>query len=196
MNRIGIQILFPVLAAVLAAQATADDVQASDAEPAEMLADIRPPADGEAVTFVLRDQFRDEIDYRLPQEKVHVVFITDRHSGYATVDWYLRFEETFEDRIDYFGIGALDEIPALMRPLVRPFLRRRVEQPILLDWRNEVCDAWRCEERTPNIYLVHPDGTIGAHITGKICDRAFEKIAAIVEDMLAAAGTADEARAD
>jgi len=151
----------------------------------EMLAVFRAPtAVAGASDFVLRDQFRKETDYQLPQQGVHVVFFADRHSGYDTVAWYLKLEKTFGDQLDYYGIGALDGVPGVFRPMVRPFLRRQVDKPILLDWGNEVCQAWGWVAETPNIFLVHPDGAIEVQITGKISDTAFEECVTILEGML------------
>lgn len=124
--------------------------------------------------FTLDDQFRETTIYEAPKDVPHIVFIADRHSGYDTVKWYLRFEKEFGDSLDYYGIGALDDIPRIFRPVVRPFLRRQVDKPILLDWDNSVSESLRYEAGMPNVLLVAADGTVLARVVGTMDDAAYD----------------------
>lgn len=134
--------------------------------------------------FTLEDQFRETTEYDPPKGRPHIVFIADRHSGYDTVKWYLRFEKEFGDRIDYYGIGALDEIPRIFRPMVRPFLRRQVDKPILLDWDNRVSEALQYEAGTPNVLLVAADGSVLARVLGKMDDTAYETCCSVLAPLI------------
>ena len=148
-----------------------EETPALESEIAVPLSDLRAP------DFTLKDQWRKPHVFRWPAETVYVVGIGDRYSGHLAETWYKQGKERFADRVRMIAIAALEDLPVLWKPWLGLVLRRHVEDPVHLDWKNEVVTGFDYRPRELNIYVVAPDGEVMLRLFGKVNDKKLDRLA-------------------
>jgi hypothetical protein len=130
-----------------------------------------------APEFTLKDQWRKPHVFRWPAETVYVVGIGDRYSGHLAEHWYREGKKRFGDRVPMIAIAALEDLPVLWKPWLGLVLRRHVEDPVHLDWKNEVVTGFDYRPRELNLYVVAPEGEVILRLFGKVNDKKLDRLA-------------------
>ncbi len=169
----------------LGASATADEAQADAAVP-------DPPAEAAQVpnlprpvpTFTLKDQFRKKHTLTPPFERVQVIAVGDEFSYQHGEKWYKRGKESYEGKVDMHAVAALKSLFFLWRPWLKAYMRKHVEESVLLDFKNKAPQALGYEPKLINLFVVNPEGQIIEHITGKYTQRRFKRLCAAIDALL------------
>lgn len=176
MDSIGNKSFFSLLLLV-AILGVVDGVWADEETPV-LGSEIEVPASGfRAPDFTLKDQWRKPHVFRWPSETVYVVGIGDRYSGHLAEHWYREGKKRFGDRVRMIAIAALEDLPFLWKPWLGLVLRRHVEEPVHLDWKNEVVTGFDYQPRELNLYVVAPDGGVVLRLFGRVNDKKLDRLA-------------------
>jgi hypothetical protein len=130
-----------------------------------------------APDFTLKDQWRKPHVFHWPSETVYVVGIGDRYSGHLAEHWYREGKKRFGDHVQMIAIAALEDLPVLWKPWLGLVLRRQVDEPVHLDWKNEVVTGFDYRPRELNLYVVAPDGEVILRLFGKVNDKKLDRLA-------------------
>ncbi len=172
-------------AAVLLAVTVASWAGEADTPSPEADATVTPAM---AEPFELKDQFRDKHNLLFPAEKVVLLGFGDHHCGGDADAWYRPARERYGDKVQFYGIAALKELPLLWRPLVRLFLRRQSKDPVLLDWKNKVAKSYGFRPREMNLFVIDREGEVVLRLFGKATEEKRAAADKVIEALLAKTG--------
>lgn len=123
-------------------------------------------ADIAAVPFALKDQFEELRRVSVPSDRVMVLVFADRVGSEQLEDWVLPLGERYGHRVDIHGVALLDEVPRVLRPVVRAAFKRNVEYPVMLDWTGEISARYAYEAKLANVVVIEPSGRIKHRVHG------------------------------
>lgn len=106
-------------------------------------------------SFTLRDQYKEETTFEFPRENVVVFLVSGRRGSELANRWVDPLVTRFGESIAIQGVASLHSLPAFSRGLVRPFIARITQHPVLLDWEGTFP---RPEKKGMLIRVVEPCG--------------------------------------
>lgn len=142
------------------------------------------PVPAQAPEFTLRDQFNDTHEYAFPAEKPQLLWVADRHGAWDVLDWFFPLEKAFGEEIGYNAVGALGRAPRILAPFIRHVLRREVPRPILLDWRDDIAEAYAFKAEISNLFVISTSGEVLLRIDGKATPEGLEVVKTLLRDLL------------
>ncbi len=134
--------------------------------------------------FVLKDQHRSTYCFQPSSTRVRLVGIGDRHSAQWAEGWYRPIAARYGEQVEVLAIGALKTLPFLWRPWLRWLLRREVEVPVLLDWKDEVVPLFDFRPRELCIYVIDYEGKVVLRLFGKASEEKLAQLYALTDTLL------------
>ncbi|MCS6874639.1 MAG: redoxin domain-containing protein [Pyrinomonadaceae bacterium] len=137
-----------------------------------------------AENFSLKDQFGKVHKVEFPREKITVLAFADREGSSQLESWIRPIYERYSDRIDIYGVAELSAVPVIMRGVVRSFIRKGTEYPVMLDWDGKVSMAYGYEKGVANIYVINKEGVVIMKQKGKANKESLEQIFLKIDKLL------------
>lgn len=137
-----------------------------------------------ATEFALQDQHGRQHAYRLPSDKVSVLFFAD-HAGSSQLEpWIQPLYERYQESIAIYGVADLSTVPAFLQGVVALFIRGQVQYPVMLDWTGTIARAYTYTKGQAQVLLVNTAGDIVFAVTGPVNTQKLAGVLAQIDDLL------------
>ena len=122
-------------------------------------------ANPKAAAFALKDQFGNELSFKFPREKITILAFADKNGSEQLEEWIRPLAEKYSgqkyaDKLDIAGIAELSSVPGIAKGVVRNFIKKKSERPVMLDWNGEVSKSYNYEKDKANLILIDRQGNI------------------------------------
>ncbi len=142
-------------------------------------------ADIAAAPFALKDQFDEWRCVSVPSERVVVLVFADRVGSEQLEEWVIPLGERYGQRVDIHGVATLDEVPRILRPVVRAAFKLKIGYPVMLDWTGEISGQYAYEALLANVVVIEPSGRITHRVHGasspERLKQFFEQVDALLD---------------
>jgi len=129
-----------------------------------------------ATTFVLKDQYDKQWDYRFPRETISVLFVADYTGSEQVENWVRPLYDRYEKTIGIYGVADLSAVPGFMRGMVARFFRTKLQYPVMFDWQGTVSRSYAAQGGQANLYLIDTEGRIVLRLVGAVSPERLERV--------------------
>lgn len=123
-----------------------------------------------AAEFALKDQFGNELSIKFPRQKVIILAIADKDGSEQLEEWIRplaeKYSAKYADKLDIQGIAELSSVPGIAKGVVRNFIKKKSERPVMLDWSGAVSKSYSYEKDKANVFLIDRAGNILVRAVG------------------------------
>lgn len=142
-----------------------------------------------ATAFSLKDQFGNELSYKFPREKTTILAFADKTGSEQLEAWIQplvnRYSSKYADKLDIQGVAELSSVPGIAKGVVRNLIKKKVDRPVMLDWKGDVSKSYSYEKDKVNVLLIDRQGNIVSREIGAAdktkLDSFYKKIDALLK---------------
>jgi hypothetical protein len=115
-----------------------------------------------------------------PRDKAVFLTFGEQASQTAIQAWSKRMRKTYGDRMEYYGVAWLDEIPANLLPTAKTVIKT-THPDVLMDTSGSCADRYKCRRGKVNAFVIAPSGEILKRIHEPMNDKLVAQVDGLLE---------------
>ena len=135
--------------------------------------------------FELKDQHDRAHLFSFPRTNLAVVVVADQRGSGQLENWIRPIHEQFGKSVAIAGVADVSTVPPGLRGMVQRAFVKKLDYPVMLDWRGDVVRQFAPAKNQANIYVLTTNGAVAKYLSGKAEPQKLQDLERYLRQVLA-----------
>jgi hypothetical protein len=132
-------------------------------------------------TFIMEDQYSNEIQSTSYKGKHLLLFIADRAGSKLTPNFTKILEPKYRGKATFIAVANVSSVPFFLKGFIRGKFKENYSYTVLMDWKGLLWEHFSCKDDVTTVVHIDQNGLAKFKVSGTGTDKELDQIQSYLE---------------